>query len=103
MRGFDSHTLSASLPLTFRSAARQGRSADSVLRTKKKRGECRVSSCQDMEHRAGVEPAMRALQARALATWRPVHFEIERDEALRLASISRSLLRRLACGYWNQL
>ena len=25
-----------------------------------------------VEHRAGVEPAMRALQARALATWRPV-------------------------------
>ena len=27
---------------------------------------------RDLEHRAGVEPAMRALQARALAAWRPV-------------------------------
>src|SRR3954462_6131794 len=102
MRGFDSHTLSASLPLTFRSAARQRRSADPVLRTKKKRGECRVSSGQDLEHRAGVEPAMRALQARALATWPPVPLK-SRERVLRLRSVSNSQLRRLACGYWNQL
>jgi MFS family permease len=43
----------------------------------------RVANCltpslgeRKLEHRAGVEPAMRALQARALATWRPVLIEL---------------------------
>jgi hypothetical protein len=33
---------------------------------------CCLRERQQLEHRAGVEPAIRALQARALATWRPV-------------------------------
>ena len=41
-----------------------------VVYKKEERRRLRLS--QDLEHRAGVEPAMRALQARALAAWRPV-------------------------------
>src|SRR5690348_15700538 len=56
-----------------------------------------------LEHRAGVEPAIRALQARALATWRPVLVRTAGQAVGRprvFAAASRNWLRHGIAWSW---